>query len=151
MKNYLFIIILSIFVISCTEPEPEPEPQPNPTRLIIRNNLPYIGEYPEINGTLYQTYVLIFNGDDLVGSNYVGTILYGGGSSGYINLPDYAEKVKLRFTVRPAESTLDNPTLITGQYYMISKNIDNQIIIDENTLISSKKKTDFLNHFLKEK
>jgi hypothetical protein len=129
MKKIMFLIILGSVILmnSCKKP----------AVVVVQNNTTPVDYGYGLNSTLYDAKLMLYSGSDFVGEIALGDIPPGGGRSQYFELEDHVEKVKVRFRFFPSDQTqFDNPIKYTSQYFLINANEDNEIFLNDETLVS---------------
>lgn len=109
-----------------------------PAAVVVQNDTTPLDYDYGLNSTLYDAKLMLYNGSDFVGEIALGDISPGGGRSQYFELEDHIEKVKVRFRFLPSSQTqFDNPIRYTSQFFLINANEDNEIKINDETLVSN--------------
>lgn len=131
-KIYLLLVLVVAIATSCKKP----------TTVQVVNNSSFFNSTIEgLDGTMYETSVLLYKGNDLVGQESIGDLMYGGDKSSFIEVEDYVDKAKVMFKFLPNSTIYSNPYKYTAQFYVISINEKNEIIITDETLISNSSKS----------
>lgn len=124
MKNlFLLIVLVVITTTSCTK---------QVTTIQVFNKVSPQSSYNGIDGTMYNATLLMYKDDDVVGQVELGNIRSGGGKSEIIEPEDYVQKARVMFKTNPTSSEWK----FTVQYFVLIEDDDNDIIINDQTLIT---------------
>jgi uncharacterized protein YcfL len=140
MKKLLVLLATASILLAC-----EKEPEIEKTTVQIENNTSFDeSSIKELDGTLYEVELLTFIGDDMSGQISL-TPINSGTISNKIEIDAKVEKVKLSFTLLPYDheyaDVLDIERNYTASFTFITKEENNIITLNSNTLISSKLKS----------
>lgn len=134
MKNLIIILSVLLLFVSCQKEEPT-------TYQVINNTTRINSSVPFLDGSLYEVVVFLYSGSDIIDEDHIESIEPGGGKSDIIEVHEGCEKVKISFKLLPPESefydTEENSRIYTVSFTLITKEKNNEVIIDDNTMISS--------------
>ena len=134
-SKILLFVMLSIAMLSCKK-------EPKDTTFQIVNNSTFeTSTMPYLDGSLYQVVILCYKGSDLIKQENITSLKPGGGKSIIFVADPNAEKLKVGFKFLPPESAYysgsSNNYKYTAAFFMITKNTNNTIDINDNTLVTS--------------
>lgn len=125
MKKIYFLLAVALIAVSCTKP----------TTVQVVNNFPLSTGFDYSDGTIYDVTLITYQGDNKVGQINLGFITYGGCKSEIVELEDYVEKIRVVYKGSSNQAQI-NPELYTYDFFNISPNKDNIIVIDGNVNVS---------------
>jgi len=139
MKN-LALLLSIVFFISCEKDEPVITTYIQ----VVNNSTEMESVDPYLNGAIYDVVIFTYIEDDVSGQVNIDKVGPEGDVSDKIKIDNKVTKVKLSFEFIPPESdyyeALDLDRQYTVAFTFIDKGENNQIIIDDNTMISSQRK-----------
>lgn len=124
-KIYLVLVLIVAVATSCKKP----------TTVQVINNHPHSTGYQYADGTLYDVTLITYQGQNKVGQINLGFIGYGGCKSEIIELEDYVEKIRVVYKSLSNEAPI-NPDLYTYDYFYMTSNKDNVIVLDQSVDVS---------------
>ena len=125
MKKIYLLLAVVLIAVSCTKP----------TTVQVVNNFPLLTGFDFSDGTIYDVTLITYQGDNKVGQINLGFITYGGCKSEIIELEDYVEKIRVVYKHSSNQAQI-NPEWYIRDFFYISPNKDNIIVIDGNVSIS---------------
>ncbi|MBP1672918.1 MAG: hypothetical protein H6Q25_733 [Bacteroidetes bacterium] len=115
-------------VVSCSDPK---------TTAYVKNEHTIESDVPGLDGTLYSAALIMYQDNQELGTIALGDVSTGGGVSDVVELNANCNKVRVKFYYLPLTSSQLNPAMYTSLAIPVTAEIENEILVDNNTTIGS--------------